>query len=258
MSDKIKIEPGNLYCIDCLEGMRAMEDNSVNISITSPPYNIKHLIRYDKKNNKYYHQKVYEKYKDDVDNYGQFISELVGEMIRVSKHYVFFNIQMLLGNKLDIINLLTKYKNNLKDVIIWNKTNVQPAINKTQLSSQFEFIFVFAKEEYCNSKPFEYAFFNNREKGQLNTNVITGKNASREANDCRNFAVFPEYIPKWILEKFTKEGDVVLDPCSGSGTTAVVCKKYKRIPICFDIDQTYIDYAKKRLRNTEVYNNKWW
>ena len=80
---------------DSVEELKKLPDNSVDISITSPPYNLKHLVRYDKKNNHYYHQKPYTQHVDNMENYGEFLKTIVGELIRVSKYNVFFNIQML-------------------------------------------------------------------------------------------------------------------------------------------------------------------
>ena len=242
---------------DAYENLQKMSDNSVDISITSPPYNLKHLIRYDKKNNKYYHKLPYLKHIDDMKEYGTFLNDIVKELIRVSKYNVFFNIQMLLGNKLDFINLLYNYKYNLKDIIIWHKKNAQPSINKTQLSSNFEFILVFSKKENCTSKPFNYAFFNNRERGQKNPNVIYGNSSGGTEIKSSNFAYFPEYMVKWIIDRFTKEGDLVLDPFIGSGTTAVVAKKYGRSSIGIDNDEEYIKYATERI-NKVVPFKKWW
>jgi len=227
----------------------------------SPPYNLKHLVRYDKKKDKYYHQKVYTEYKDEADDYFNLLDKSIEQLLRVTKHNVFFNIQMLLGNKLDIINILHKYQKNLKDVIVWHKTSAQPSINKTQLSSGFEFIFVFSNEENCKSKPFNYAFFNNRKKGEKNTNVIMGGSGSGDrvklGSDAKNFAFFPEYLPEWIIKRFTKEGDLVLDCFSGLGTTAVVAKKLGRKYLGIEMDKTYVEFSEKRLKNTQAFKN-WW
>ena len=240
-----------------LEILKTIPDNTVDVSLFSPPYNIKHLIRYDKKHNKYYHQKIYKDYKDDVNDYFNLLDTTIKETLRITKHNVFLNIQFLLGNKLDIVDLLYKHQKNIKDIIIWAKDNAQPAINKTQLSSQFEFIFVFSSEENCKSKPFNYAFFNNRKKGNINPNVIKGRNSSVEGNKSMNFAVFPEYLVEWILKRFTKEKDLVLDPYFGSGTTGVVAKKMNRNYLGIEMDESYVKYAKDRIDKTLVYK-KWW
>ncbi|MEM3714634.1 MAG: DNA methyltransferase [Candidatus Micrarchaeaceae archaeon] len=65
----------------------------------------------------------------------------------------------------------------------------------------------------------------------------------------RHPAIYPEYIIQQLLILLTKEGDIVLDPFIGSGTTAVACKKLRRNYIGFDINCKYCDDATARLKN---------
>jgi DNA modification methylase len=62
---------------------------------------------------------------------------------------------------------------------------------------------------------------------------------------------------EWIIKKWTKEDDVVLDPFMGSGTTIVACKKLGRKCIGAEIDKYYFDLAKERIDNTKP-NSKLW
>ena len=57
----------------------------------------------------------------------------------------------------------------------------------------------------------------------------------------------PLPVIEWILNKFTKEGDTVLDPFMGSGTTAVACHKLKRNYIGFELDKEYYDLSMQRI-----------
>lgn len=61
----------------------------------------------------------------------------------------------------------------------------------------------------------------------------------------------PKNIDFWkiLIDKFTEEGDLVLDPFIGSGTTAVACKHLNRSYIGFDINPEYIKKAEERLKN---------
>ncbi|MDR0521683.1 MAG: site-specific DNA-methyltransferase [Planctomycetaceae bacterium] len=63
-------------------------------------------------------------------------------------------------------------------------------------------------------------------------------------------AVYPEFIVQEIIKMLTKEGDVVLDPFLGSGTTAVVAKRMKRNYIGIEIHPDYVAYAEQRLTET--------
>jgi len=60
-------------------------------------------------------------------------------------------------------------------------------------------------------------------------------------------AVYPEYVIQEFLKLLTKEGDIVLDPFTGSGTTGVVAKKMGRHFIGIEINPEYCEYARKRI-----------
>ena len=96
------LETNRIYCIDCLEGMKQLEDNSVDLTITSPPYNAGTNIRGN----------FYEKYDDNLDEYicQEFISRVLKELIRVTKNYVFFNFQLLTTNKNAYLHILSEFK----------------------------------------------------------------------------------------------------------------------------------------------------
>ena len=61
--------------------------------------------------------------------------------------------------------------------------------------------------------------------------------------------VTPAFIIWNLLQRYTKEGDLVVDPMCGSGTTLKMAKKLNRRFIGFDISQDYIDIARKRIAN---------
>jgi site-specific DNA-methyltransferase (adenine-specific) len=243
-----ELELNKIYCMDCLQGMKLMDDNTVDICITSPPYNIGKSVEGNK----------YKEYKDNLsqDEYYIFIKNVLTEIIRVTKHYVFLNFQILSTNKLCYLSILNDFKLNIKDIMIWHKKQFTPAISQTCLGSSFEFIIILSKKEKSINRTFERAFFNNREKGQLNSNVIYGNNMSCEKqfnkNNEENRAVFPEYLVKKLLNMFSKEHDIIFDPFMGSGTTAYVSKMNNRNFIGFDISRQYCDIADKRLQQDNI------
>ena len=61
-------------------------------------------------------------------------------------------------------------------------------------------------------------------------------------------AVYPERLVSYFIQGATDEGDVVLDPFSGTGTTAVVAKALGRRFIAFDISEEYVEFGSERLR----------
>jgi site-specific DNA-methyltransferase (adenine-specific)/site-specific DNA-methyltransferase (cytosine-N4-specific) len=76
-------------------------------------------------------------------------------------------------------------------------------------------------------------------------------NVLHMATECANrthSATFPLSLPEWFIKLFTKQGDVVLDPFMGSGTTAIVAKGLGRLYIGIDLNPYFCDLAKKELQ----------
>ncbi len=76
------------------------------------------------------------------------------------------------------------------------------------------------------------------------TNVL---HMATETGNKNHSAVFPEALPEWFIKLFTKEGDWVLDPFMGSGTTLRVASRLGRNSIGIDIKQEYLELAQERL-----------
>jgi len=236
------MELNKIYPINCLEGLKQMPNDYVDMVITSPPYNVGGNNMTDCK---------YKEYSDNLsgEDYFKFIDEVINEMIRVTKNYVFFNIQILSANKLAMFEIIGKHKNNLKEILIWNKKMVAPAIEPGVLNSKFEFIFVFTKNN-PHKRKFDYCFF---EQGRLN-NVIEGKNNSSNKWAKQHAAAFPDYFVRFFVKNFSKEKDIILDPFVGTGTVAFVSKMENRQFIGFDINKEYVEIANDRLRQESVLN----
>jgi DNA modification methylase len=233
------ININKVYNLDCEQGMRLLEDDSVDITITSPPYNI---------------GGKYALYKDNLseEEYTKFIRRVIKEMIRVTKYYVFFNYALLTNNKNTYLQLMSEFKENIKEIIIWHKRQAIPT-DITCLSSAFEFIIVFSKKEESESRLFSRSYMK-----QISTNVIHGNsNSVDEFNDGKvnNTACFPQYLVKWIIDKFSKEGDIIMDPFMGSGTTAYVTKQNNRQYLGFEIDKSQVDLTEIKLRQLTVTPN---
>ncbi len=78
------------------------------------------------------------------------------------------------------------------------------------------------------------------------TNVL---HLATECSNRKHSAAFPESLPEWFIKLFTKEGDVVLDPFLGSGTTAVVAKRMQRKYVGIDLLDENIEVSEERLIN---------
>jgi site-specific DNA-methyltransferase (adenine-specific)/site-specific DNA-methyltransferase (cytosine-N4-specific) len=74
-----------------------------------------------------------------------------------------------------------------------------------------------------------------------------------ECNNKNHSAAFPEGLPEWFIKLFTKEGDTVLDPFMGSGTTNIVANRMLRNSIGIEILPEYYEMVKKQLPSVELY-----
>jgi site-specific DNA-methyltransferase (adenine-specific)/modification methylase len=193
------------------------------------------------------HNKIsnkYNNYKDDLtlEEYYKQQKEIIEECLRISD-VLFYNIQMVTGNKPALFQLLGTFYNKIKEVIIWDKVNAQPAMSCGVLNSQFEFIFVFQ-----NSKPYNRMFDICNFKRGCETNLW---NIKREKNDLHK-ATFPTSLIERILENFSNKNDLILDCFSGSGTTAVACHNLNRRFICIEKDYDYWKASCERLENAQA------
>ena len=233
---------------NCLDVLQQMIDNNekVDAIITSPPYNMclrihsgKYMSRWGWKGNVGSFSAKYEGYKDDLpmDEYFKCQDEFISKALQVTD-LMFYNIQMITGNKVALLQLMGKYAEKIKEIIIWNKGYGQPAMQNGVLNSQYEFIIVFQNSKPYN-RSFDTALF---DRGTL-SNVWDIK---RERNNLIK-AGFPQELVKKILKNFVKDGSIVFDPYMGSGTTGIVCKELGYDFIGVELDKEMFDKAKDRI-----------
>lgn len=241
-----------LYHGNCLEIMDDfIQDNiKTNLIITSPPYNMnlrvhlgKYISRWGWKGNIGAFSTKYDNYKDDLpmDKYFEFQKEFIEKCLQIS-NLTFYNVQMITGNKIALCQLLGCFSNKLKEIIIWNKKNSQPAMKYNTLNSQFEFLFCFS-----NNKPYNRMFDEANFKRGTETNLWTIKNK----RNIKHKASFPEDLVKRILIDFSKENDIIFDPFAGSGTTGLVCMEEKKKCILIEKDDEYCEVIKNKLQEKE-------
>jgi DNA modification methylase len=231
-----------VYNENCLETMRNWEDNYVDYIITSPPYNIGSAT-YKTKGKK--GSKKYETYKDDksIGDYLNWQNNLINEMLRVTKNHIFYNIQLVSGNKRAVLALIGSFQNKIKDIYIWNKNIATPNIQKGIPRSKYEFIIIFSKKS-PDLRNFEDAKFDNYFSTVLDIDVEKNKYSDKHS------AIFPEALPRTIMRNFGEDGDIWYDPFGGTGTTAVAAIKENKSFILSEIDKGYIDIINKRIEET--------
>lgn len=227
------LELNKIYCESNLETMARMPDNFVDYVLTSPPYNVTN--------------KSLSKYKDFKDDFSQNEyfeqqKELIKELLRVTKKHIFYNIQMVSGNKLALHKLFGEFSEYIKEVIIWSKSG-QPAISEKVFNSSFEYIIILSNDE-PNKRFFNDANF----KRGTQSNVFKTLNPHSNPFAKDHKAIMPLDIPRYFMINFGSDGDLWYDPYMGTGTTAVAAIKENKKFIGSEISEEYLDLSNKRLK----------
>lgn len=232
---------------NCLKELEKINDNAIDHTITSPPYNMNLRVSKDKYCSRQIVKEFSTKYDGFNDNlkmseYFDFHKKTIYELLRVTKGYIFYIIQPVTGNKPSLYKLLGEFNENIKEVIIWDKNHGQPAMANGVLNSCFEFIFVFSKDKVnAMKRQFINSAFN---RGTLD-NIWRIKRSRSSIN--KHSATFPEELINIIIKNFTKENDTILDPFSGTGTTGICSLKYNRKYIGIELVKEYADHSVEKL-----------
>jgi site-specific DNA-methyltransferase (adenine-specific) len=261
------MELNKIYNLNCVEGMKMLPDNSIDLTVTSPPYD---TLRNYKGFEWNFEETAKELYR--VTKQGGVVIWVVGDAtIKGSetgtsfKHALFF----------------MKCGFNLNDTMIWHKTNPTPQfLNSNRYTNSFEYMFCFSKGKpktfnaLCEatktsgnktdrSKPSSAVADRGNFKGCWQREEVTiTKEQKRKTNvwdiatASKNYghpAVFPEQLAQDHILSWSNEGDIVLDPFLGSGTTAVVCEKNNRNYIGFEVSSDYVCIAENRVRKSREY-----
>ena len=224
-----------IYNEDNLETMSKLKNMSIDYILTSPPYNV--------------NTKRIAKYKDFKDGFSQEQyfeqqKQLITEMLRVTKNHIFYNIQMLSGNKVALHKLIGHFAENIKEVIIWRKGFGEPAISEKVFNSAFEYIIIFSNNE-PNKRYFSDANF----KRGTQSNIFEIQNSHSNPFAQQHKAVMPLDIPRYFMINFGKENDIWYDPYLGTGTTAIAAIMEKRNYLGSEISKEYFELAIKRINN---------
>ena len=217
-----------LYCDDCLNIMKQIENESVDLIVTDPPYLIKYKTNRRKNKD---HDFCSEILNDDNE---QLIIDYIKECYRILKNntamYMFCNCDKVDFFKQELENAGFKIKN----MIIWVKNNWTAGDLKAQFGKQYEIIFLVNKGRKC---------FN----GKRITDVwmfdkISGKKQLHQNQK-------PVDLLKQCILKHSDENDIIFDGFMGSGSTGVACIETNRKFIGVELDKKYFEIAKERIEN---------
>lgn len=222
--------------MDCLEGLRALEDESVDLIITSPPYNLGKS--HHTGNN---HFKAYTDYDDDMPEelYQKWQVEILNECHRVLKKdgSLWYNHKNRIrnGEQIEPYRWLYKTPFIIKQEIVWQ--NGSQNFDKCRIYPMTERVYWLTKD--AKTKLFNainhHDIFTRAEWKPVKT-----KGAFKRA--------YPEKMVEDIISCFP-DVRVVLDPFSGSGTTCCVAKRMGKDYIGFELSTDSCKIAEERLEN---------
>jgi len=227
-----------------METMKRIPDNSINLIITSPPYNNFRNKRVQKGKEDYWKRTVikYDNFDDemDEDEYQEWQIKVINECLRILKDdgVLCYNHKNRVFNFEEICPLTWIFKSNasVKQTIIWDRMGMQ-ACNPVRFFRFEEYVYILGK------KGMKYKF--NSEFANYNSiwRILPSKNI-HDHN-----ATFPEELVKRCIQAFSDKDDLIYDPFMGIGTTAITAKKLNRRFLGSEISEKYCSIANSLLKN---------
>jgi len=244
-----EIDPQNINKIFCKssESMTELPDNSVHLMVTSPPYNV----------GKEYDENL------SLKEYRELLKQVFTETYRVlvPGGRACINVANL-GRK-PYLPLHSYIIEDMHDIgflmrgeILWDKgSSASPSTawgtylkaNNPVLRDIHEYILVFCKDTFTRLNPHKRKSTISKEEFLEFTKSVW-KFAAERASKVGHPAPFPVELPYRLIQLYTFEGDVVLDPFVGSGTTCIAALKTKRRYVAYDIDKRYCNLAERRIK----------
>lgn len=252
-----------LFYGDCLDKLKLIKNDSIDLIFTSPPYADQRKNTYGAIN------------PNDYVNWFLPISQQLFRVLKPSGTFI-LNIKekVINGERhtyvIDLILKLRQQEWLWTEEFIWHKKNCYPGKWPNRFRDSWERLLQFNKTKKFNMYQNEVMvktgeWSKNRLKNLSETDKTRdnskvgspfGKkisnwigrdkayptNVLQLATVCNNknhSAAFPESLPEWFIKLFTKENDVVLDPFMGSGTTLIVAKRLNRKSIGIDKVEKY-------------------
>ena len=242
------LELNRIYCFDVMEGLKQLDDESIDLIITSPPYNRRGFMKYSyngKRKGDIWNKTIDYGGNPDIDNmpedeYQKWQIDFLNECFRVLKKdgSFFYNHKTRVKkNKISFpLEWIDKSKFITRQIIVWDRSSSMN-MDKCRYIPSTEFIFWLIKEQ-------KNPRFKRADNIKFQSEVW--KFSPEKNND--HPAPFPITLPDNIIPSVAQgERITVLDPFMGSGTVAMSAKKNGCDYIGFELFQDYIDMANERI-----------
>ncbi|MFA6363141.1 site-specific DNA-methyltransferase [Methanoregula sp.] len=246
------IEPflNRIICGDAAEVLATIPSESVDLVITSPPYNFGHAYAHDPH--------------DDTHEWNEYFATLNRvwiECFRVLKPggRMAINVQPLFSDYVPTHHIISRQLAGLgllwKAEFLWEKNNYNAKYtawgswkspSMPYIKYTWEFVEVFDKETHKKTGRREDIDITADEFKEW----VIGRWTIPPEHHMKEYdhpAMFPEELPRRIMKLFSYKNDIVLDPFNGAGTTTLVAAKQGRRFIGIDVSEQYCDTARQRL-----------
>ena len=220
---------------DCLEKLKDIPDGSVDLVVTSPPYDNIQGAGYAMGSKDILFLKLY----------SEFLSSVLDEIYRVLKPtgQFYLNIKsgtvkktLITPHWIEFLESFRRFK--FKSYIIWKYSGSFDS-TKSRFHLDYEVIYHLSKTDNITIY---------HEEGEHDP-LTSVWNIPHHIKDRVHPTQYPEALAEKMIKRGSKIGDVVLDPFTGSGTTLVVAKKLDRKYMGIEINPKYINIIKERLEN---------
>jgi len=234
------LELDKIYNMDCIEGMKQLDSNCIDMILCDLPYgttacNWDTIIPF---------KPLWKQYKRIIKGNGAivltasqpFTSVLIMSNIKMFKYCWVWNKRKG-GN---IFNLKSQPYKIHEDIVVFNSNSKKyfPIMisQKTRKSKTYGIGEAFGGGNYGDERIYT------KKNPQSIINISNADQTNKVHPTQKPVALF-----EYLIKTYTNEGDLVLDNCMGSGTTAVACKQTDRHFIGFEISKEYYDIAQERL-----------
>jgi site-specific DNA-methyltransferase (adenine-specific) len=268
------LELNRIYQMDCIEGMRLLPDESVDLIVTSPPYAEQRKKQYGgipvNEYNDWFLLIAKEIYRI-LKPTGSFFLNIKPHCVDGERHLYVYELVILLKKEVGL---------RFVDEFCWTKNGV-PGKFKGRFKNAFEPVYHFSKEKDFVFNPYDVAkpmkesskerakrkasgetkngsgfagmrkneTMLNRELALPSNHLHLPQKSNQFTIESKHPAVFPVELPEFFIKAFSNINDIVLDPFLGSGTTAVAAVRNERNFIGFEIEPEYVKIANQRLEN---------
>ena len=223
---------------DCLDVMKSIPNNSIDLVVTDPPYRV---ISGGNKSEKWksgYKNSVL--YKNDgkiFENNDIEFEEWIPELYRILKDRSHCYIMTNVINMEHLLTVCRKSGFHLHNILVWEK-NTANANRWYMKNCEFTLFFRKGKAKTINNP-------SSKMVSKVN-NIIGNKVHPTEK---------PIELMKLYVSNSSNEGDTVLDPFMGSGSTGIACKQLNRNFIGIELDDKYFNIAEKRIKDIDKWED---